>query len=125
MSKLLADLVVLLHFGFIAFVLVGGVLVLKWGWVAFLHLPCVMWGVLVEMTGWICPLTPLEQGLREAEGGAAYTGGFVDHYIVPIIYPEGLTRGMQIGFAIVVVAINLGVYGLVIAKRVKRRGGRV
>ncbi|MEM8954929.1 MAG: DUF2784 domain-containing protein [Verrucomicrobiota bacterium] len=123
MSKLLADILVLFHLGFIAFAFLGGLLVLRWRWVAILHLPSVLWGVLVEMTGWICPLTPLEQRLREAEGESAYTGGFVDHYIMPLIYPEGLTRGIQFVLAFVVIAINLCIYGLVVAKRFRTSSG--
>lgn len=108
---------VLLHLVFILFVSVGGLLVLRWPKLAWIHLPAVTWGTLIELTGWICPLTPLENRLRAAAGGPAYTGGFIDRYIAPIVYPAGLTRGMQLGLAVAVVAVNLAFYGaLVISK---------
>ncbi|NOQ51434.1 MAG: DUF2784 family protein [Desulfuromonadaceae bacterium] len=114
-----ADLLVVVHFAFIAFVVLGGLLVLKWGKVSILHIPCVLWGVLIEFRGWICPLTPLERLFREAAGGAGYTGGFIDHYVMPLVYPEGLTRGMQISLGIIVLVVNLCVYGLVLVNRAK------
>ena len=96
LAKVSADLLVAVHFAFIVFVVLGGFLVLKWGKVAILHIPCVLWGGLVEFSGWICPLTPVERYLREVAGGTAYSGGFIDHYIMPLVYPTGLTREMQI-----------------------------
>lgn len=116
-----ADLLVVVHFVFIVFVMFGGLLVLKWRKVAILHIPCAIWGALVEFSGWICPLTPFERYLREAAGGAAYSGGFIDHYIMPLIYPTGLTRGMQISLGITVVIVNLCVYGLVIINRSRNK----
>jgi len=117
LAKVSADLLVAVHFAFIVFVVLGGFLVLKWKKVAILHIPCVLWGVLIEFSGWICPLTPLERYFREAAGGKAYSGGFIDHYIMPLIYPTGLTRGMQISLGISVVVVNLLVYGLVIFRK--------
>lgn len=117
LAKVSADLIVAVHFAFIVFVVLGGFLVLKWKKVAILHIPCVLWGALIEFSGWICPLTPLERYFREAAGGKAYSGGFIDHYIMPLIYPTGLTRGMQISLGIIVVVVNLLVYGLVIFRR--------
>ena len=114
-----ADLLIVVHFAFIAFVVLGGLLVLKWRKVSILHIPCVLWGVLIEFGGWICPLTPLERHFREAAGGAGYAGGFIDHYVMPLVYPEGLTRGMQISLGIIVLVVNLCVYGLVLVNRAK------
>lgn len=120
-AGLAADLVVLIHFAFILFVVLGGLLVLKWRWVSFLHLPCVAYGALIEFCGWICPLTPLEQNLRAAAGQAGYTGGFIDHYLVKVIYPPGLTPAMQVGLGILVLVINAGVYAWVLRRRLKER----
>ena len=119
--KISADLLVLLHFAFIVFVVLGGFLVLKWGKVALLHIPCALWGAFIEFSGWVCPLTPLEHSLREAAGEKAYSGGFIDYYIMPIVYPTGLTREIQIVLGVIVLIINLCVYGLVIYKRSNRK----
>jgi hypothetical protein len=120
-AKLAADLLVALHFAFILFVILGGLLVLKWRKAAFLHIPCAIWGVMIEAGGWICPLTPLENRFREAAGGIGYQGGFIDQYIMPLVYPEGLTRQMQLSLAVMVLALNLCVYGLVLVRRAKRK----
>ena len=116
-----ADLIVLLHFLFILFVVLGGVLVLKRRWIAWLHIPCAIWGVLIEFFGWICPLTPLENKLRIEATSSGYSGGFIDHYIMPIVYPSGLTRGMQLVLGVSVIAFNIFVYGLVIFRPSGRR----
>jgi hypothetical protein len=108
--RLMADAVVLLHFAFIVFVVLGGIAVLRWPWLAWLHIPTAVWGALIEFAGWICPLTPLENSLRERGGEAGYAGGFIDHYITAIIYPHGLTRTMQIAIGVLVLAINAFVY---------------
>jgi len=118
--RLTADLVILIHFGFILFVVIGGFLALKWKWIIFLHIPCAIWGILIEFYGWICPLTPFEQQLRLAGGEAGYSGGFIDHYIVSIIYPSGLTREMQLFLGIFVILINVAAYSLVIIRLRKR-----
>jgi hypothetical protein len=107
----LADFVVVLHLCFILFVFLGGLLVLRRRWVAWLHLPAAGWGALVELAGWICPLTPMEIALRRAAGGGAYDTTFVERYLVPIVYPQALTRDMQIALGLLVLGINLGVYG--------------
>lgn len=83
---------------------------MKWRWVIYLHFPALIWGVLIEFMGWICPLTPLENSLRKAAGEAGYEGGFVDHYIIPIIYPENLTREFQITVAVFIILINVAIY---------------
>ncbi len=110
-TSLAADALVLLHAMFVLFVVAGGALVLKWPKLAFVHIPCVVWGAGIEFTGAICPLTPLEQRLRSAAGEAGYTGGFIEHYVLPLIYPPGLTPTVQIVLGGAVVAINLAVYG--------------
>jgi len=120
-ARFTADVVVLLHLAFILFVAVGGLLVLRWPRVAWVHLPAVVWGALIELAGWICPLTPLENRLRAAAGDVAYTGGFIDRYIMPIVYPDGLTRDMQLALGVAVIAVNLVVYGSLVLRR-KRRG---
>jgi hypothetical protein len=116
-----ADLIVILHLLFIVFVLLGGLLVARWNWVALPHLAAATWGALLEYLGWICPLTPLEQSLRQAAGEAGYNGGFVEHYILPIIYPDYLTRDIQIGMGTVVVVFNLFVYSWVIYRHLQHR----
>ncbi|MBC5781759.1 DUF2784 domain-containing protein [Ramlibacter sp. USB13] len=93
--RLLADAVLVLHLLFVAFAMLGGLLALHWRWMPWLHLPALAWGVTVEWTGGICPLTPLENALRMAGGAAGYQGGFVEHYLLPLLYPTGLTRGVQ------------------------------
>ena len=102
----LAGLVLLVHFAFILFVLFGGLLVLRRPRLAWLHIPAAAWGALIEFSGWICPLTPLEVTLRRAGGEAGYSVGFIERYLTAAIYPEGLTRGTQVALGVVVVAIN-------------------
>ena len=116
---LAADAVVALHGAFIGFVLCGGLLVLRWRWVAWLHLPAVAWGALIEIGGWTCPLTPLELHLRLAAGEAGYAGGFIERYLAPLIYPPGLTRAAQFAMAAFVLAVNAGIYA-VAARRAMR-----
>jgi hypothetical protein len=108
--QIAATTVALVHFAFIAFVFLGGLLVLKWPKLAWVHVPAVVWGVLIEFCGWWCPLTKWENHFLREAGRAGYDGGFVAHYIMPIIYPPGLTRGMEIGIGIFVLVLNLGVY---------------
>lgn len=121
--RLLADLLVVLHLLFILFVVFGGLLVLRWRWVAWLHLPCAAWGALVEFTGWICPLTPLENRLRLEAGQAGYSGGFIDHYVIPLVYPPGLTPAWQVALGVAVLVINGALYGLLIRRLRRRRSG--
>jgi hypothetical protein len=110
---LLADLVLGAHVAFVAFVVAGGLLVLRWPRAAWAHLPCALWGAWVEVAGWICPLTPLEVDLRGRAGEAGYPGGFLEHYVTPLLYPAGLTREIQIGLGIAVVVVNVVVYAWV------------
>jgi hypothetical protein len=112
-----ADAVVLLHFGFVVFVLFGGLLVLRWPTVAWAHLPAVLWGVAVEFGGWICPLTPLETDLRVRAGSGVYRGDFVAHYIFPVLYPAGLTRTWQLALGVGGLAVNTLMYAVVVARR--------
>lgn len=101
-----ADAIVLLHFAFVLFVLLGGVLLLWWRKLVWIHLPAVIWGVVIEFAGWICPLTPYENSLREQAGLEMYEGDFVMRYIMPVLYPEDLTRSVQIVLGLVVLIIN-------------------
>ena len=116
----LADTVLILHFTFILFVILGAVLVLRWKRLAWIHIPCAVWGAWIEFQGSICPLTPLENRFRRLGGEAGYSGGFIEHYLVPLIYPSGLTRRTQIQLGLVVVAINVAVYGLIYWRRERR-----
>jgi hypothetical protein len=115
--RILADLGVGVHALFVVFVVAGGLLALRWSWVAAVHLPAAVWGALIELRGWICPLTPLEKSLRAAAGQAGYPGGFIEHYVLPVLYPAGLTRGVQLGLASLVIGVNLLVYGMVLRRR--------
>ncbi len=117
LSNLAADIVVLVHLIFILFVVLGGLLVLKWLWIAWFHIPSVIWGALIEFFGWICPLTPLENRLRMESVSSGYSGGFIDHYIMPIVYPSGLNQGIQIALGISVIALNSFVYGLILLRQ--------
>ncbi len=109
--RLLADSVLVFHLLFIGFVIFGGLIALRYAWVASIHIPAVCWGTFVELTGKLCPLTTLEVELRRAAGEAGYPGGFIDHYLLPIIYPAGLTRGIQFWLAGFVILINVAIYG--------------
>jgi hypothetical protein len=106
----LADLILCVHLGFVLFVIFGGLLVLKWRWIAWLHLPAALWGAVVEFTGWICPLTPLENWLREQGGEATYRSDFITQYLLPVLYPEDLTRDLQLLLGTGVVVLNAAVY---------------
>ena len=120
----LADLVVGLHLLFVLFVTLGGGLVLWRRRIAGLHLPAAVWGIWVELSGWVCPLTPLEKHFRTLGGEAGYAGGFLDHYLTPVLYPANLTREQQIRLGILVAVLNLGVYGAVIWKGIRNRKRR-
>ena len=122
--RLLADLVVVLHLGFILFALFGGLAAVRRPWVAWLHLPALAWAVTVEAAGWICPLTPLERHLRLAAGDAAYAGGFVEHYILPVLYPGSLTRNIQLLLAMALLLFNGVVYGAGWRRRERTPEGR-
>ena len=119
-NLLLADFIVFIHFSFILFVIFGGFLVLKWRRLIWLHLPAAMWGALIEFAGWICPLTILENRLRSASGGE-YVSGFIEHYIIPIIYPSALTREIQVALGLAVILLNLLVYSKLFLKRTRSK----
>lgn len=119
--KIAADSVAVLHFVFILFVVFGGLLVIRYSKAAWAHLPAAVWGALIEFTGLICPLTPLENLLRRASGEAGYSGGFIKHYLIPLIYPAGLTREIQIMLGAAVVLINVAIYGCIIYRWSRRK----
>jgi len=121
---LLADAVVVVHFLFVVFVVAGGLLVLRWPLAAWIHLPAAAWGAAIEIWGWICPLTPLEKRLRVLAGEAAYEGGFIQTYLLSALYPEGLTRQVQLALAAGVLLANVVVYGIVVRRwRARRAAG--
>ena len=117
----LADVVVLLHFTFVLAAVFGGFLVLRWKQCAWIHVPVVLWAALIEFTGWICPLTPLENWLRAKGGLTGYRSSFIEHYILPVLYPTQLTRQLQIVLGLSVLAINLAIYGWVLRRAAKRK----
>lgn len=118
---LLADLVVVAHLAFIAFVVSGALLVARWPRLAWLHLPAVAWAALLEAFGWTCPLTPLENRLRALAAEPGYERSFVEHYLVPIVYPESLDRAAQLALAAGVVALNAALYAVVLRRRRRAR----
>ena len=117
--RLAADALVLLHALWLAFVVFGALLALRWRRVLWAHVPVVAWGALVEFTGWVCPLTPWENDLRRLGGQEGYAGGFIERYVTAIIYPEGLTREIQIGLGVGVLVLNAGLYWWVL-RRLRR-----
>lgn len=121
---MLADVTVIAHFAFVLFAVFGGFLVLKWKRCAWIHLPVVLWAALIEFTGWICPLTPLENWLRAQAGTGGYSSSFIEHYILPVLYPTQLTRQLQITLGLVVLGINLGIYGWVLRRAAKGEASR-
>ena len=122
--RLLADLVVTFHVAFVAFAALGGLLVLRWPRVAWLHLPAVLWGAGIEFLGGICPLTPVENQLRARVGGPGYAGDFVEHYLMPCLYPAGLTRQLQFWLGTIVLAVNVAIYARVAWRRRRRQASR-
>jgi hypothetical protein len=112
----MADLVVALHFAFVVFVALGGLLALRWPRVAWLHIPAVLWGALIEFSGWICPLTPLENYLRRQQGQAEYEGDFIARYFLRVLYPDGLTRNDQLMLGGLALGINLAIYAFILLK---------
>jgi hypothetical protein len=114
--RALADAVLVLHLGFVLFVLLGALLVLRWPRLAWLHIPAAIWGVLIEYTGWICPLTPLENSFRTRGGEAGYSGAFIQHYIQPLLYPAGLTRSIQVVLGSMALILNLAAYSIVLSR---------
>ena len=119
--RFLADIVLVLHLGFVLFVVAGAFLILRWPRLAWVQPPAALWGVLVEWSGWICPLTPLENRLRAQGGAAGYAGGFVEHYLVPVLYPASLSRGVQVVLGATVLVVNVIAYAFVLARTTASR----
>lgn len=117
MSAALADVVVVFHLAFVLFVVFGGLLALKWPRVAWAHVPAAAWGVAVELFGWNCPLTPLENELRLRAGRAGYEGDFIGRYVLPVMYPDGLTRETQLVLGAAALILNAGIYSIVLRRR--------
>jgi hypothetical protein len=109
----LADLVLVVHLAFVVFVALGGLLALRWPAVVVAHLPAAAWGAFIELTGRICPLTPLENSLRGAAGETRYAGDFVGRYVFPVVYPEGISRDIQLVLGALVIVVNVAIYGIV------------
>ena len=124
MYRLLADFVVVLHMLFIVFAVSGGLIVLKWPKIAYVHIPAVLWGAYIEFSGAICPLTPLEIGWRIAAGQKAYQGDFIERYVLPIIYPHNLTREIQLVLGAILLFINGVAYGWLLLKKWRRHRDR-
>ncbi|MCI0401772.1 MAG: DUF2784 domain-containing protein [Gammaproteobacteria bacterium] len=117
----LADVIVVIHLGFVLFAALGGFLVLRWAQCAWIHIPAVIWAASIEFAGWVCPLTPLENWLRVKAGTDSYTSGFIEHYIVPVLYPATLTRELQITLGVLVMVMNLAIYGWIIHRLFKHK----
>jgi hypothetical protein len=120
-DRILADLVAGAHFGFVLFVVLGGLLVVRWPRVAFVHVPAAVWGIIIEFAGWVCPLTPIENELRRRGGEAGFSGGFVEHYVLPLMYPGNLTREVQFVLGFLVLAFNVAVYVWAAKRRARPR----
>ena len=119
--RFLADAVVVLHLGFVVFVMLGALLALRWPKLVWVHLPAAFWGAWIEFSGRICPLTPLENRLRSLGGGATYEQGFVEQYLLPVLYPPGLTTDVQLLLGTLVVLVNAALYGLLWRRRHRRQ----
>jgi len=117
----LSNLVLIAHLAFVLFVVLGGFLVLKWKSLAWIHVPAFLWGALIELAGWVCPLTPLENWLREKDGGLVYRTGFIEHYILPLLYPATLPRSSQIFLGLLVLSVNLGLYGWILWRTAQKK----
>jgi hypothetical protein len=122
MHAVLADVVLVAHFAFVLFVALGGLLVLRWPRAAWVHVPAALWGVAIEFAGSVCPLTPLENRLRELAGQSTYEGDFIARYLMPLIYPEGLNREAQIALGLAALVFNAAIYVLVWRRRRARLG---
>jgi hypothetical protein len=121
--RIAADATLIVHLAFILFVVIGAVLALRWRWMPLLHLPATAWGVYVELAGAFCPLTALENRLLVLAGQSGYGGSFVEHYLLHVIYPAGLTREMQQLLAVTVVLLNVVLYAWLLRRRSRRSGG--
>ena len=119
--SILSQLIVLLHFAFILFVIFGAFLVLRWHKIAWIHIPFALWGMGVEYFNIICPLTPWENHFRQLAGSTVYESGFIEHYIIPLMYPEVLSRNLQFILGSIVLIINGLIYGIVICRALKKQ----
>ena len=119
--SLTADALLVLHLLFILFVVLGGLLVMKWRWLVFLHLPAAAWGTLVEFNSWLCPLTPWEVSFRHMASEQGYETGFIEHYLAPLIYPAGLTSNTQVILGSLVIVVNVIIYSWLLVKIRKQR----
>ncbi len=120
-QRIFADSILVLHFMFIIFVVVGGLLALRWRWIPLLHLPAALWAIFIELSGGVCPLTALENALRRAAGSSGYSGGFVEHYLLPVVYPPSLSHSLERVLAGVVFLTNVVIYLAVLRRRGTRR----
>jgi hypothetical protein len=120
--RFLADATVFLHVVFVAFVVLGGLLVFRWPRLAWVHVPAAAWGAWVEFAGIVCPLTPLENWFRARGGQAAYTSDFIEHYLMPVLYPASLSRDVQWVLGGIVLVVNATVYLVLLCRRGRRRG---
>ena len=118
--RILADATVVLHLAFVVFVALGGLLALRWPRLAWVHVPAAVWGAWIEFAGWVCPLTPLENRLRELGGQTAYTSTFIEHYLLPILYPASLSREQQWIFGGIVLLANAAIYTVIARRRARR-----
>ncbi len=119
--RLAADITLLAHFAFIVLVVAGGLIVLRYSWFAWIHIPAAFWGAFVELTGRICPLTTLENWFRMRAGQEGYSVSFIEQYVLPVIYPAGLTRDIQLALAGVVIAINAAIYAIILLRRKSKK----
>jgi hypothetical protein len=122
---LLADLVLVVHAAFVAFAIGGGLLVLRWRWVAWLHVPALAWGAAIELVGGICPLTPLEDRLRGAGGDPTHSPDFIERGISALLYPTALTRSTQVALAVALLLVNAAAYGIVFRRARRARAARL
>jgi hypothetical protein len=119
--RVAADAVVVVHAAFVVFVLLGALLVARWPWLVWVHVPAAAWGVVVELRGWICPLTPLENYLRERSGSSSYGGDFIEHYLLPLLYPASLTPQSQVWLGALALGVNVALYWFVARTRARAR----
>ncbi len=119
--RVAADFVLVTHFAFIVLVVAGGLMVFRYAWFAWIHLPAACWGAFVELTGRICPLTTLENYLRVRAGQEGYADSFVEHYIFPVIYPAGLTRNIQLVLAGMIIAVNVIIYATILLRKKRQK----
>jgi hypothetical protein len=118
---MLAGATVVVHLAFVVFVICGGLLVIRWPRVAWVHLPSALWGAWIEFAGWICPLTPLENWLRARAGSSTYASSFTEHYLLPVLYPAALTREIQWGLGVLVILVNVVMYAVALRRFGSRR----